>query len=105
MKKRVGIHYCGGCNPRIDRAGIAAKVQKELEAMGYEVYYNCGKVDFVINMSGCKAGCALKYSQYKGPYAAVAAATLDMAATDETMLAAKIVDKVRNYFEKLERDL
>jgi hypothetical protein len=105
MNKRISINFCGGCNPRIDRGQIATKVRIALEASGDNVFYNMTDVDFVIFMSGCTAGCALKYTRYSGPYVAVAAATLDTAAVEEEMLVTKIVTKVRNYFEKLERDL
>jgi sulfite reductase beta subunit-like hemoprotein len=102
---RIGIVFCGGCNPRIDRGQIAAQVRTDLLVMGYEVWYNSLDVDFVIYMSGCTANCALKYNHNHGPCAVVAAATLDAVAADTAELVTKIVMKVRDYFEQLEKTL
>lgn len=104
-KRRIGIVFCGGCNPRIDRGLIAAKVRAALLGMGYEVLYNSLDVDFVIYMSGCTANCALKYSHNQRPFAVVAAATLDAVETEPAELITDIVKKVRNYFEQLEKRL
>lgn len=105
MNKKVSINFCGGCNPRINRGEIASKVRSILETNGYEVDFNAPDVDFVIYLSGCTAGCALKYSKNRMPHAAVAAATLDAAEVKEEMLVTHIVTKVRNYLERLEKDL
>lgn len=102
---RIGIIFCGGCNPRIDRGQIAAQVRANLLVMGYEVWYNSLEVDFAIYMSGCTANCALKYNCNHSPCVVVAAATLDAVAVDKAELVTNIVTKVRNYFEQLEKTL
>jgi len=104
-KWQIGIVFCGGCNPRIDRGQIAAKVRAILLVMGYEVWYNSLDVDFVIYMSGCTVNCALKYNHNHCPSVVVAAATLDGVTAGITELVTDIVTKVRNYFEQLEKNL
>jgi hypothetical protein len=102
---RIGIVFCGGCNPRINRGKIATQIKEKILLMGYDVWYNSLDVDFAIYMSGCTANCALKYNRKNGPSVVVAAATLDAVAVDTAELAADIVMKVRNYFEQLEKTL
>jgi hypothetical protein len=102
---RIGIIFCGGCNPRIDRGRIAAQLRADLLMMGYEVCYNSLDVDFAIYLSGCTVNCALKCNRNDCPSAVVAAATLDAVAVEPAELVADIVTKVRNYFEQLERNL
>lgn len=102
---RIGIVFCGGCNPRIDRGQIAAQLRADLLMMGYEVWYNSLDVDLVIYLSGCMANCVQKYNRNDCPSVVVAAATLDSVAVDSAELVTDIVTKVRNYFEELERNL
>lgn len=102
---RIGIIFCGGCNPRIDRGRIAAQLRANLLMVGYEVCYNSLDVDFAIYLSGCMANCALKYNRNDDcSSAVVAAATLDAVAVEPAELVTDIVTKVRNYFEQLERN-
>lgn len=102
---RIGIVFCGGCNPCIDRGRIAAQLRADFLLMGYEVQYNSLNVDFIIYLSGCMVNCAVKYNRHDCSSVVVAAATLDAVAVDATRLVTEIVMKVRNYFEKLEGTL
>ncbi len=104
MRQRcIGIVFCGGCNPRIDRGRIAAGVRTALETAGYQVALNSAAVDYVIYLSGCTASCALKYTGGKAPATVVAAATIDAAGVAEGELVTEIVTKVRNFYEQLEK--
>lgn len=103
MKRCVGIVFCGGCNPRIDRGRIAAGVRAALQAKGYQVAINSTAVDYVVYLSGCTASCALKYTRGQGPATVVAAATIDAAGVAEGDLVTEIVTKVRNFYEQLEK--
>jgi len=73
----VGIQFCGGCNPRIDRGRIAQELQKSLVGMGFDVVFNSPDADFVVFLSGCLSGCAFKHNPKDPPYVTVAAATVD----------------------------
>lgn len=97
--RRISIVFCGGCNPRINRGQIAAQVRTMLIESGYQVWYNSLDVDFVIYISGCTACCALKYNHSNLPSVVVAAATVDTVNREEQEIAAKIVMRVRGYFE------
>lgn len=103
--RRIGINFCGGCNPRIDRGKIAAQVAKIFKERQYQIYYNSLDVDFVIYLSGCTANCSLKYQNSNHPSVVVAAETVDAMTMEEEKLVTEIVMKVGVYFEALERKL
>lgn len=103
--KLVSIKFCGGCNPRIDRARIAEKVREELTAYGCDIIFNSLDADFIIYLSGCTAACAYRYGNCTKPCAQAAAATLDTEPVDEAELASLLCKKARDYFEQLERPL
>lgn len=96
LGKRVSINFCGGCNPRIDRAEIAREVEKLLSANGVNILFNRCDTDFVIYLSGCSSNCAQRYSNSNIPCIVVAAATVDAVAVDENQIVAEIVTRVRN---------
>lgn len=57
---RIGVKYCGGCNPRYDRTGFVARLKEELGS-GVE-WVGAGAagepLDFVLVVCGCTAACA-----------------------------------------------
>lgn len=66
---RVGVKYCGGCNPRYDRTNFVARLKGEL---GQEMeWLNAGTaeepMDFVLVVCGCTAACA-EHRQLNGVY-------------------------------------
>jgi len=56
---RIGIKYCGGCNPRYDRADLVSKLKKyigdvhTIETAKQGIIY-----DVVVVLSGCTSACA-----------------------------------------------
>lgn len=104
-EKLVSIKFCGGCNPRIDRACIAGEVKGKMTAYGYGVIFNSLEADFIVYLSGCTASCATRYSTSEKPGVTIAASTIDTQQVDEKELGSLISQKARDYFEKLERPL
>lgn len=104
MNYRIGIQFCGGCNPHIDRGSIAMELRDRLADEGYEIVWNRTDCDFVIFISGCTASCAERQSCGE-PSIRVAAATVDFIDVAEHEMTAKIIKKVANYFEQLEKSL
>ena len=52
----IGLRYCGGCNPQIDRTGIIFTLQK----IGPRADYTTDKekpVDLVLLINGCMHAC------------------------------------------------
>ena len=56
----IGVRYCGGCNPRIDRSRIVRDVRAGLEKIGLKVDFTTDKeqpVDVVLLINGCMHAC------------------------------------------------
>jgi len=56
---RVGVKYCGGCNPEYDRVALVEQIEKRSgEKIDFTPYGN-GKVDLIMAVvHGCKTACA-----------------------------------------------
>jgi hypothetical protein len=54
---RLGVKFCGGCNPEIDRGLVAGEIRKELAG---EVLWVPGdeEADFLLIINGCRTACA-----------------------------------------------
>ncbi len=101
----VGIQFCGGCNPRIDRGQIALELQKAFIDMGFDVVFNSPDTDFVVFLSGCLSGCAFKYNPKDPPYVMVAAATVDGVEMPAERIVPEVLMKVRKFYERLETEI
>jgi hypothetical protein len=90
----VGIQFCGGCNPRIDRGRIATQLQNELLDRGFDVVFNTPAADFTIFLSGCLSGCAFKFNPQEPPFVAVAESTVDGAEIPLETIVREVLRKV-----------
>ena len=97
----VGIIFCGGCNPKINRGKLAEKIVKELESLGFIVKINNFDTDIIIFLSGCTSNCALKRGVNQSPQIIVAAQTVDALNIEKEQMVAEIIAKVRNFNERL----
>jgi hypothetical protein len=55
---RIGIKFCGGCNPEYDRAFVAGRIIEGLKGKAKVVPLEEGEVDVVIAVEGCPTACA-----------------------------------------------
>jgi hypothetical protein len=62
---RVGIKFCGGCNPRYDRSAACDEIRRVFEASGEETpsmrfsYAKEGEsYDILLMLAGCANACA-----------------------------------------------
>ncbi len=56
----IGIRYCGGCNPQIDRSEVIRKLKEVLKKRGLKVDFTTDKeraVDIVLLVNGCMHAC------------------------------------------------
>ncbi len=61
---RIGIKFCGGCNPRYDRGKAFEIIKKELEGKADFVIAEEGMVyDHLLVIGGC-TNCCASYNQY-----------------------------------------
>ena len=64
---KVGIKYCGGCNPYYDRVALVESLEKRLGSKVVFVSPDCKDVDLVLAVEGCSTACAdLNSFKYKG---------------------------------------
>lgn len=57
---RIGVRYCGGCNPQIDRSRIVMDLKGGLKKMAPEVDITAERgrdVDMVLIVNGCQHAC------------------------------------------------
>ena len=55
---RVGIKYCGGCNPGYDRVALADYIKNSLHGRVEFVPLDSEIIDMVLAVEGCKTCCA-----------------------------------------------
>jgi hypothetical protein len=58
LKLRVGIKYCGGCNPEYDRIGIVDHIKQSLQDKIKIVRSESEDVDLILSVNGCSTACA-----------------------------------------------
>jgi hypothetical protein len=56
---RIGIKYCGGCNPGIERMCLVEGVMHKLppQNFGFE-FFDFNNCDVVLVVNGCRVACA-----------------------------------------------
>ena len=55
---KVGIKYCGGCNPGYDRVALADYIKTSLHGRVEFVSLDSEIVDLILAVEGCKTCCA-----------------------------------------------
>jgi hypothetical protein len=56
----IGIRYCGGCNPQIDRAKVVSNLKAGLEAMEMDVELTTDRnktINLALLINGCAHAC------------------------------------------------
>lgn len=55
---KIGLKYCGGCNPEYDRIALVDEIKKGLEGKIEFIAPEKGKVDIILAVCGCRTACA-----------------------------------------------
>jgi hypothetical protein len=55
---RIGIKYCGGCNPLYDRVVAVKKLEQKLKGKAVFVSPDSKEVDLILAVQGCDRACA-----------------------------------------------
>ena len=55
---KVGIKYCGGCNPYYDRVALAKRIADRLAGKVKMVALDHDQIDLVLAVEGCNTACA-----------------------------------------------
>lgn len=56
--KKIGIKYCGGCNPTYERVEIVQRAQSQFNHQFVFVHHDQQDIDGMILMSGCPRACS-----------------------------------------------
>jgi hypothetical protein len=68
---KVGVKYCGGCNPRYERKQFLNRLQKELEKeCVFEIAKENTLYDMILVLGGC-SNCCADYSELLYRYEAL----------------------------------
>jgi len=60
-KFKVGLLFCGGCNPYFDRAKLYEDVRTKFSAIcDFESYQGDQKYDIVLLINGCSSECLME---------------------------------------------
>lgn len=98
MQIVVGIKYCGGCNPHIDRTGLVAEISKRLPSSNIVTTKKSLPWDIGILVCGCPNACADKpyFKNLARQWIIVAGNSVDLHGVPEEKLADIITDKIKN---------
>jgi len=61
-RKKIGIKYCGGCNPTYERVEMILKAQSRLDHRFVFFLHDQTDVEALILMNGCSKACTLQDS-------------------------------------------
>lgn len=55
---KIGLKYCGGCQPDYDRVALVARIQKELNSFAEFLPADHPDIAMVLAVEGCQSACA-----------------------------------------------
>ena len=55
---KVGLKYCGGCNPEYDRVSLVKHIQESLHDKVAFVTLESDRVGLILAVEGCSTACA-----------------------------------------------
>jgi 3-hydroxyacyl-[acyl-carrier-protein] dehydratase len=95
--KLIGIKYCGGCNPHIDRTKLVQKISKLLPPSYIITTKQSSPWDIGILVCGCPTACADKpyFKNIARKWIIVAGNSVDLHGVPENKLANIITDKIK----------
>jgi hypothetical protein len=65
-QKKIGIKYCGGCNPAYDRVGMINQVHSLFEDRFIVSSREMQDIDILVYVNGCPRACAETVSDQTG---------------------------------------
>ncbi len=72
-RKKIGIKYCGGCNPTYERIEMVERVQSRLEGRFLFLRHDQQELDGLILINGCPRSCASQdLNHIEAPHLSVA---------------------------------
>ncbi len=99
--KKIGIKYCGNCNPHIDSPAIINYLKEHSKGEWKFVSWTDPEYSLLLIMSGCPADCATR-PNYQGPVITVGGLTIDLHPVEEKDLKETLLKKVYETLNKTE---
>jgi hypothetical protein len=65
VKKKIGVKYCGGCNPSYERVEMIQQVQSILKDRFIFSIHDQQDLDIMVLVNGCPRACADKNSNHQ----------------------------------------
>ena len=62
---RVGLKYCGGCNPEYDRVALVQHIEESLQGRVKFVSPESEGIELLLAVEGCSTACA-DFSAFQG---------------------------------------
>lgn len=56
--KKIGLKYCGGCNPRYNRVALVQYIERRCAGVLEFVDPHTDGIDFILAVHGCEVSCA-----------------------------------------------
>jgi hypothetical protein len=100
--KRIGVKYCGGCNPRIERSRFVEELKKKLAGdLSLDIDCNREKWELGVLVCECPVACADRV-ETRSPaleWILVTGPKVDLEPTSENELATVVALKIKEFFE------
>ena len=105
----IGIRYCGGCNPQIDRSGVITSLREALGKRGMAIDFITDRqrsVDLVLLVNGCIHACLEEAYLKEGhttPYISVKGEMVDDSFIAEERIPEFLVEKISGLSRSLQK--
>lgn len=93
MKAKIGVKYCGNCNPNLD----GPELVKELQQLNPDLLftsYQAEDIEVLLIVSACQVDCASR-PDFQGLAVIVGGYTLDFTPIEPSRLASAVSQKLR----------
>ncbi len=93
-KMKIGVKYCGNCNPYIDTRKIYLSLYKDLKEEVEFVKWDNQTYDVLLILSSCPTDCA-KRPEFHGPIIAISDITIDYYSITVEQISELLKQKIR----------
>ncbi|MBU2643209.1 hypothetical protein KKI24_00760 [bacterium] len=56
-RRKIGVKYCGGCNPKYDRVALVQRMEQALSEAWEFVSWEDPTADHILIIAGCETAC------------------------------------------------
>ncbi|HIJ76048.1 MAG TPA: hypothetical protein HPP81_04955 [Deltaproteobacteria bacterium] len=100
--KRIGVKYCGGCNPQIERSRFVEELEKKLAGdLSLDIGCSLEKWELGVLVCGCPVACAdrVETRSLALEWIVVTGPNVDLESISENELATVVALKIKEFFE------